>query len=80
MFVPMTLSLMVVEEKLALALPLPRARHNMSDFTDVSRMCLCTSFVPKQVSGRVRATFAADGAATCRPRALPLSLRADYKP
>jgi hypothetical protein len=31
---------MVVEEKLALALPLPRARHTMSDFTDVSKNSL----------------------------------------
>ena len=38
MCVPMTLSLMVVEEILALALPLPRARSNMSDCKDVSRL------------------------------------------
>jgi hypothetical protein len=77
----MTLSLVVVEEKLAPALPPPRVRHNMSDFTDVSKMSvLMWALVHQQVSGRERAQVAADGAATCRPRAVPRSLRANYEP
>jgi hypothetical protein len=35
--VPMTLSLIVVEDILALALPLPSTRSNMCDCKDVSR-------------------------------------------
>jgi hypothetical protein len=69
-------ALMVVEEKLALAVPLPRARHIMSDFTDVSRTKQLLRGARTQVSGKYRARVAADGASTSRPRDLPHSLHA----
>lgn len=72
----MTSSLMVVEEKLALALPLPRARHIMSDFTDVSRTvpAVLRPHSRQQVSEKDRARVAGDGAATSRSRDHPHSL------